>query len=340
VDFSVVDYFVYAVALLLVVSVALFVKAALFDRRPQKTGLIVAVLAVPLYLIYYNDRWPIGQLSEQEKWVPALRMRDLVSPLNNFNGADINFTSDIAPAAIIALLLLVHMTVLQRVAVRERLQRIHDPIANFFAGAAAATLIGATLVSTFHWGWVGALCVGAIFSLVYLGAIALLAALVEVVVEVCKLFAVWVKRKVFALATAITRASSWISSLSGRLGLTSLSDRIRADTLEQESIFVEEQEKQDRELYEAYLRDRARRRRMLQGGALPPEPEDLDDTDDTDLAAMTAPVAQTAPAADTVPGESVPAETEPVLVAAGAATPAGDGQPSAGPEGREAAKTA
>jgi hypothetical protein len=173
-----------------------------------------------------------------------------------------------------------------------------------------------------------------------------LAALVEVVVEVCKLFAVWVKRKVFALATAITRASSWISSLSGRLGLTSLSDRIRADTLEQESIFVEEQEKQDRELYEAYLRDRARRRRMLQGGALPPEPEELDDADDTTLAAKTAPTtetapaAQTAPAADRVPAESVPVESEPVLVEVGAATPAGDGQPSAGPQEREAAKTA
>ena len=56
------NYFVYAVAILLIISVALFVKAAIFDRRPQKTGLIAALLSVPLYMIYYNDRWPFGEL--------------------------------------------------------------------------------------------------------------------------------------------------------------------------------------------------------------------------------------------------------------------------------------
>ena len=259
----VVKYFIYAVAVLLVISVALYVKAALFNRRPQKTGLVMALLALPLYMIYYNDRWP--------KAFGELRMREAVSPLKQLKGADVNFTSDIAPALIICAVLLVHMTVFQRVAVRERLQRIHDPIANFFAGTTSTTLIGATIVSTFHWGWVGALVVGAISALIYLGVVALLAALFDVFVALIQYFAVWLKRKVFALATRITRASSWISSLAGRLGLTSFADRIRADTMQQESRFVAEQEEQDRKLIEAYVRDRARRRRMLRGG-VEPEP--------------------------------------------------------------------
>src|SRR5258705_1787311 len=102
VDFTVVDYFVYAVALLLLASLALFVKTAIFDKRPQKTGLIMAVLAAPLFLIYYNDRWPFGAMNSAGDWVPYLRMRSLISPLKNFNGADVTFVSDVVPAAIIA----------------------------------------------------------------------------------------------------------------------------------------------------------------------------------------------------------------------------------------------
>jgi hypothetical protein len=263
----VVNYFIYAVAGLLVISVALFVKRALFDRRPQKTGLLMALIAIPLYLVYYNDRWP-SQFGE-------LRMRDAVQPLSRLKGADVNFTSDITAALIICGLLLVHMTVFQRVSVRERLQRIHDPIANFFSGATSATLVGATLVSTFHWGWVGAVIVSVVFALVYLGAIALLAALLDIFLALAQYVAVWIKRKVFAFATRITRVSSWISSLAGRLGLTSFADQIRADTMQQETRFQEEQEEQDRKLIEAYVRDRARRRRMLRGGVSPsdlPEP--------------------------------------------------------------------
>jgi hypothetical protein len=256
-----VNYFVYAVAILMLISVALFIAVAIFKRRPQKTGLIAILLAVPLFMIYYNDRWPFE---------PPLRMRDALLPIERLRpDADIRFASDIAPALIIAILLLVHMTVLQRVAVRERLQKVQNPIANFFAGATAATLIGASLVSTFHWGWVGAVIIAFIFALVYLGIVTLVAALLEVVVEIFKFFLVWLKRKVFALATLITRASSWVSSLSGRLGLRSFADRIRQDTLDQESLFLTEQEDQDRRLYEAYLRDRAHRRRMLRGGPIP-----------------------------------------------------------------------
>ena len=120
------DIFVYAVAALVVVSVALYVKAALFSRRPQKVGLLYVLLTVPLYMIYYADRWPFGDLP----------MRDLINQLDRLEGADTTFTSDPAPAGLLALILLVHILVFQRIAVRERLQRVHDPIANFFAGAA------------------------------------------------------------------------------------------------------------------------------------------------------------------------------------------------------------
>lgn len=246
------NYFVYAVAVLLLVAVALFVKVAVFDKRPQKLGLAFAVLSVPLFMIYYADRWPWGELP----------MRKAVGFLDNFDGANTAFTSDFAPAYIAAALLLVHLTVLQRVAAGKRLERLQDPIATFFGSAVLATLVGGVLVSTFSWGWTGALIVGVVYTLVYLGALALLAAVIEILVELAKLVGVWLKRRAFAIATAITRGSSFISSLSGRLGLTRLADRIRAEKDGQEVIFAGEQDLQDKELYAAFLRDRASQRRM------------------------------------------------------------------------------
>src|SRR4029453_15429210 len=75
-----------------------------------------------------------------------------------------------------------------------------------------------------------------------------------------RLASVWVKRKIFALATLITRAASWISSLGGRLVSPALIERIRAETAAQEGTFVKEQDDQDQRLVEAYIRDRDRRR--------------------------------------------------------------------------------
>src|SRR5262245_53057598 len=103
-----VEYLVYAVAVLLVASLVLFVKVVFFDKRPQKIGLIFMLLAVPLYLVYYNDRWPTF-------W-GELQMRQLATPLENYTPrADVNFVSDPAPAAIVALILLIHLVVFQRV---------------------------------------------------------------------------------------------------------------------------------------------------------------------------------------------------------------------------------
>jgi hypothetical protein len=270
-------YFVYAVAILLLASLAIFIKAALFDRRPQKTGLLLAVLAIPLYVVYYNDRF--NDLWHQfVNKDTGLRMRDVVEPLGRISHGNPAFASDIAPAGLVAVVLLTHITVFQRVAVRRRLQRVHDPIANFFALATISILIGGTVVSTFALGWVGALVVTGIFVLVYLGALALLGAIIEVTVALSKLFLVWLKRKVFTVATWITRVSSWISSLSGRLVSRAWIEQIQQDTANQESLFLREQDAQDRALYEAYLRDRNRKRRMLQkrGIQVGPEPEPYD----------------------------------------------------------------
>ena len=312
---------VYAVALLLLVSLAIFIKVALFSKRPQKIGLIYAVLALPLYAIYYADRIPFwtareGELHPAREWsLTWLEQFDRQGTVGGLTGgADIGFVSDPAPAAIAAVLVLVHMTVFQRVGVRRRLERIHDPVANFFAGATAATMIGGILVSTFHWGWPGALIVAGVFALVYLGALALLAAVLEIFLEIGRLIAAWLKRKVFTVATWITRAASFISSLAGRLGLTSLVDEIREETAEQESIFVTEQDEQDRKLEDAYVRDRARRRaaaarrrRGPQGGA-PATPEAAA------VAAATAATEATAAAAAVI-AETAPTETAPSVPA-------------------------
>jgi hypothetical protein len=247
-----VDYFVYAVAALLVVSVVLFAKVAIINRRPQKTGLLFALLAVPVFMAYYQDRWPFGHLE----------MRQGIKFLENYVGADTAFKSDPAPAFLIAGVLLVHMTVIQRVAFRKRLERLADRIGNFFSSCVLATLIGGVLVTTFHWGWVGSVIVGFVYALVYLGVLALLAAVFEIVVELARYILVWLKRQAFRVATAITRVASWVSSLAGRLGLTSLADNIRRAREGQEMTFVDEQESQDKELYEQFLRERARQRRL------------------------------------------------------------------------------
>lgn len=302
-------YFVYAVALLQLISIAMFVKAVFFDKRPQKTGLIFSLLAIPLLLVCYETQWKSlwGRLTIRE-WA--------LQPFQHY-GIDTKFEPGVLPGIIIMAILLVHMLVLQRVAVRERLERVANPIANFFAGAVAATLIDATLVGTFDLGWVGAVVIAVIFVLVYLGVIALLAALLEVIVAIIQYLLVWVKRKVFALATMITRAASWLSSLSGRLGLQSFADKIREETREQEGIFSGEQEAQDRALYEAYLRDRAHRRRLIQGGHLPPEPEYGAVAPGTVAPAPAVPAAPAAP----VPAAPVPAAPAPVATPPAATPP-------------------
>ncbi|MBV1852750.1 hypothetical protein [Catellatospora tritici] len=249
---SVGDILVWTVAVVLLAAVAFFVKAVFFDKRPQKFAFALSILSIPLYLIYFADRWPWGDLP----------MRKAVQWLDNFDGADPGFDSSVAPAFIIGAVLLTHLVVLQRVAAGRRLERLQDPIATFFSSTVLAALVGGVLVSTFHWGWTGSVIVAVVYTLVYLGVLALLAAVIEILVELAKLLGVWLKRRAFLIATGITRGSSFVSSLAGRLGLTDMAEKIRAKRDGQEAIFVDEQDAQDKELYAAFLRDRAAQRRM------------------------------------------------------------------------------
>lgn len=259
------DYFVYAVGILLLCSLALFIKHAIFNKRPQKIGLIFAVLAVPLFVVYYSDRspWDIDQVRTTT-----------LDPLTRIGkDADITFESDISPAIVLLVLILAHLIVIQRLALRERLIKVLNPIATFLASAMFASMFGGIIVTAYHRGWVGSLVVGGVYTLVYLGALAILASLIEIVVELVKLFYAWIKRWILAISTFITRFVSFVSSLAGRLGLTNLAEKIRQETASQENIYAQEQEMQDRELYAAYVRDRARQRRAS-GKQL-----DLDTTD-------------------------------------------------------------
>jgi hypothetical protein len=230
------------------------VKVAFFDKRPQKVAFTLATLSLPVFLIYYADRWPSAWGHQP--------MRKAVSWLSNFDGADPNFKSELAPAYLLAILLIVHFVVLQRVAVGKSIERLQDPIAQFFGSTFLATLVGAVFVTAFHWGWTGALIVGVGYTLVYLGVIAFLASIVEILVELAKLLLIWLKRQAFRIATAITRGASFVSSLAGRLGLSKFADKIREQQGAQERTFESESDQQDKELYAAFLRDRASQRKM------------------------------------------------------------------------------
>jgi hypothetical protein len=105
---------------------------------------------------------------------------------------------------------------------------------------------------------------------------------------VAKYFGVWIKRKVFAIATMITRAASWISSLGGRLVSRSLLEKIREDTALQEARFASEQDEQDRRLEDGYVRDRNRRRAARERARLK---ERKGDRLDADMLAIDAPAA-------------------------------------------------
>ncbi len=256
-NLDVTTWFVYGVALLLLAAVILFIKVVFFNKRPQKLALVFVLLTVPLYLVYYDDRFRalFGEDFRARSWV-----RGLVERYRQTADFNPDFHSDISPAILVGVILLIHLIVLQRLASREHLQRIANLTSTFFAGSMAATMLGGTIVSTFQLGWQGALGIGFGFALVYLGALALLAAIIEITVELSKLAAAWTKRKIFAIATRITRAANWVAALGGRLVSRALIEQIRAATAAQEGTFLREQDEQDRALLEAYIHDLDRKR--------------------------------------------------------------------------------
>lgn len=253
---NVTTYVVYAAALLLLIAVILFIKVVFFNKRPQKLGLLFIILAVPLYLIYYDDQF--------RNFIPGFKARSWAGPIVDRYSAtakfDADFHSDVAPAIMLGFILLFHLIVVQRLAAREHLARIANLTGTFFAGSTAATMLGGTIVSTFHLGWKGAVGIGVGFALVYLGALALLAAIVEITAALARLAWAWLKRKVFAIGTAITRAANWIAALGGQLVSPALIERINAETAAQSRTFMREQDEQDQRLILAYIHDLERKR--------------------------------------------------------------------------------
>jgi hypothetical protein len=301
---DVTTWVVYAVAVLLLVSLLLFIKVVFFNRRPQKMALVFILLAAPLYLVYYDDRFRniFGEDFKVRGWAEPLVDKWPASQ----GRLGLDFASHISPAIMVGVILLFHLIVLQRLAAREHLQRIANLTSTFFAGSTAATLIGGTIVSTFSLGWKGALAIGFGFALLYLGALALLAAIVEITVELAKLAAAWLKRKVFAIATLITRAANWVSSLGGRLVSRALIEKIRAETAAQEGTFLREQDDQDRRLIEAYISDLDRKRQARLKAMRAKYGDDDSIADLRSMVAPPAPDAEPAPAPVTAADYATP----------------------------------
>ena len=131
---DVTTWVVYVVAVLLLAAVVLFLIGVFFKKRPQKIAFIFMLLTVPLYLVYYDDRF---------RAIPGLdgfKARAWAGPiLPERANADPYFQSHIAPAIMLGVILLFHLIVLQRLAAREHLQRIANLTSTFFAGSTAAS---------------------------------------------------------------------------------------------------------------------------------------------------------------------------------------------------------
>jgi hypothetical protein len=241
----------YVVPLLLIGSVLLFSKAVFYNRRPQRLGLLLAVLAVPLFALYYNDRPPFT----------AVSLRQYLSPIAGISHGHIDFMSIVWPAIAIAAIYVVRVLVYQRLSdrwrLRVRLRRVNDRAANFFAGGTAVLLVCSVLDSFYSWGWVGAVILGSVAGLFFLGAVGTFSAVVELMAASARYVGAWLKRRALSVTYAVVRAVAWIAALSRRLvpNLEAAVERVDAGTSALTAETERVQETQDDRLEEQYARD-------------------------------------------------------------------------------------
>jgi hypothetical protein len=243
--------FTYPLLVLLVVSVVLFAKHILVNkRRRQWPGLGMAILAVPLFALYYNDTAPFHEYP----------LRAVVKPLAALAHGNADFMSRPVPMAMIGGLYAVRVVVYLRLAVRsrrneinERLRRVNDRVGNFFAFTTVAILLGGMVVSMFALGWVGSVSVGAGFALLYMGVIGIFADALSLTAATSALGSVVLQRTLLWIATTITRPAVWAAGLyrAFRFNLRNLIRRIRAEEEHQRQALQGDHERGDDKLTRA-----------------------------------------------------------------------------------------
>ena len=112
--------------------------------------------------------------------------------------ADTAFASAAARAIVAAALLIIHvLPIWIAVTTTDDVARIRNSSRPSSTARSRRRSLPGSMVSTFHWGWVGAVLAGVTYLLVYLGWLAVLATLGELVVALLRLLAVWFKRQLF-----------------------------------------------------------------------------------------------------------------------------------------------
>ncbi len=237
----------YVVSALLVGSVLLYFYTAIVRWRPQKTGLLLSAAALPLFILYYDDRAPFYHI----------HLRAALAPIAHSTSGTTQFASNVAPAVTITAIYAIRIVVYQRMAARRALADASNPIANFVAGTAAAVLIVGIVDSMYSWGWIGAASLGIGLALVYLLVIGVLPVALSLVAATTKLVFALFKQKTLAIVLAVTKAVQWLAMLSRRLlpNLRGLVKKVEDKAIEIEQKTAEHEEAGTRALEDAYLRN-------------------------------------------------------------------------------------